>query len=507
MVPSRSYVTPDLPEESRAGGHLLSLPRLTPRRISLLAHLVMLPFVETGELAVLSGIPSASVHRNLERLRLSGLTRRVPHSLDTVRRTYRWIPTVHGVRALSDPGLASDDRLREASIEAGEWIPVTELAREGGALEVGRATMQWHRVMSARLDILACVYRLLATIRRVECHAAAEFRLYRSHPYDAAVRLSDGRCYGIMVRCPGFGGSQFGMRLAIARADALRLTATFIVVPGQEDRRTAAVEANNTGRMRDIATAIVPARSADNADTQVCVEPDNPDGLFSLRRVLTTWTVAGALPRERTATRRHPPDDDMAMPPYLSTGAETVLRAIADWPLAVPSTLAAIAGLSEHWLTKRLGQLRRDGLVRSLRVKGRSRLALTEDGIKRISVASRTNAREHLVHWSSEKGPDGEFIGGGVRQLVREVDHNDMVHSFAAAMHRHAENAQCIEIEAMAPAHLGMKFFRHLGLGTYSIRPDATIYVAVNGRRHVLLIEFERQAVYPKKMRERLPAV
>ena len=464
----------------------------------------MLPFVETGELAVLSGVPAASTHRNLERLRLSGLARRVPHSMDTVRRTYRWIPTANGVRTLPDSGLASDDRVRDASIEAGEWIPVTELSRGGGTLQAGRATMQWHRVMSARLDILACVYRLACAIRRVECRPAAEFRLYRSHPYDAAVRLSDGRCYGIIVRGPGFGGAQFARRLSIARADALRLTATFIMVLGQEDSRAAAVEAHRSSRMMDIATVIVPARSADNPDTRVCVEPDNPDGLFSLRRVLTTWTAAGRLPDERTATRRHPPDDGMAMPPYLSTGVETVLHAIADWPFAVPSTLAAIAGMSEHWLTKRLGELRRNGLVRSVRVNGRGRLALTDDGIRRISAASRTNAREHMRHWSSERGPDGEFIGGGIRQLVREIGHNDMVHSFVAAMSRHAGDAPCIEIGALAPAHLGMKFFRHLGLGTYSIRPDTTIVVSVNGRRHVLLIEFERQAVYPKRMRERL---
>ena len=227
-APSRSCAALGLPT-SRAGDHLPPPARLTPRRISLLAHLIMLPFVETGELAVLSGVPAASTHRNLERLRLSGLARRVPHSMDTVRRTYRWIPTANGVRTLPDSGLASDDRVREASIEAGEWIPVTELSRGGGTLQAGRATMQWHRVMSARLDILACVYRLACAIRRVECRPAAEFRLYRSHPYDAAVRLSDGRCYGIIVRGPGFGGAQFARRLSIARADALRLTATFIM--------------------------------------------------------------------------------------------------------------------------------------------------------------------------------------------------------------------------------------------------------------------------------------
>ena len=206
-----------MPKNRIAPRHYPVPARLTPLRISILAHLCMLPFVETGELAALSGMPSASAHRNLERLRLSGLVRRIPHSMDSARRTYRWIPTAAGVRALSDRQVASGANVRDAIGRTGAWIPLEDLVRDGGALDIGRATTQWHRLMSGRLDILTCVYRLLCAIRHVENRPPAEFRLFRSLPFDAAVRLPDDRCYGIIVKRPAFGGPQFGKRLAFAR--------------------------------------------------------------------------------------------------------------------------------------------------------------------------------------------------------------------------------------------------------------------------------------------------
>ena len=477
---------------------------MTPRRISLLAHLCMLPFVETGELAVLTRTPSASTHRNLQRLMLAGLARRVPHAMGNARRTYRWIPTSRGVRALSDRHMVSEQHLREARREAGPWVPVEELALSNGPLNIGRATAQWHRAMGGRLDILACVYRLLCSILHVEDRPPSEFQLYRSLPFDAAVRLRGGACYGIIVRRPAFGGLQFGKRLAIARPSALRLTATFIVVPGQEDMRAAAVEANRSNRMRNIATVLIPMSSAEDPDMRSCVEPDRPNGVFSLRRVLNAWKGPGSLPDETPVVRRTPPCNDMKMPPYLSTGMKRVVHIIADWPLAAPTTLARIPGLSEHWLAKHLSALRRQDLVRYLTENGRRRLALTDEGIKLVSAASRTNAREHIRHWSSECDSDGQFVGGAIRQLVREIDHNDMAHGFVAAIYRNVPKVPPTDILSVTPAHLGMKFFRHLGPGTYSIRPDTTVVLTVGGRRHVLLVEFERQAVYPKSMRKRL---
>ena len=256
--------------------------------------------------------------------------------------------------------------------------------------------------------------------------------------------------------------------------------------------------------MRDIATAIVPACSADNPDVDACVEPETPNDLFSLRRLLEAWTVPGRMPEEKPAVRRRLPDDDMATPPYLSMGAKKALHSIADWPLATPSTLAAVSGMSEDWLEKRLTELRRHGLARSLRADRRARLALTDVGIGTISAASRTNPRGHIRHWSSERRPDGEYVGGTIRQLLRETGHNDMVHGFIASLSQGYGEAKAADVRTLLPAHLGMKFFLYNGRRTYSIRPDATVVVTVDGRWHVLLLEVERRAVYPKSMGERL---
>ena len=476
--------------------------RLTTRRVSLLAYLCMLPFVETRELSVICGIPPASTLRNLEFLRMNGLAQRVPHSMDTMRRTYRWIPTNAGLGSLSGQGGTAPQRVSQAQSETGSWIPVSELTRGVGPLRVGRATLQWRRVMSGRLDILACVYRLLCALCRLEGGPPAEFRLYRSIPYDAAVRLSNGACYGIIVQRPAFGGPHFAKRLGVARKDALSLTATLIVVPHVAEIRTVARTVSR--KLRDLASAIVPADRADDPADRTWVEPDTPEGHFSLKRLVDVWNGKGNLPYETPAVRIHPPDDQVSMPPYLDRGAADIMRAVADWPLAEAQTIQSVSGLSADWTKKMVVDLRRFDLIKPIRVRGRTQFALTNHGIERVSAASRTNARLHEMHWSASQDDEGKYVGGMIRQLVREMRHNDMVHGIISSAFRQARESEKFSAITAVPPHRGMKFFRYNGPKTYSIRPDATITVRVEETLHILLVEVERKAVFPKTMVKRL---
>lgn len=473
---------------------------LSSRHISVLAHLCMLPFVEADEMAVISGATRSTTHRTLTELMTSGLARRVPHSFDRSRRAYRWIPTAVGAAAFSDPGAMSEQELSGAIKEAGDWVPIKLLASPGGILRVGHATAHWQRVMSHRLDILTCVYRLLGTICEVEESRPAEFRLYRGLSHDAAVRMPGGACYGMIVRRPAFGGAYFRRRFGAAREAALGLTATFIVAPGGEELRTIATEARS---LDHVATAVGPAGGIRDQDEPLWIEPDNPGGRFSLRRAVTSWRREGLLPYERPAKRRRLPDESLKMPPHLSRAEADILRAVADWPLSEPRTIGAITSRNGPWLRKQLTNVRRSELVRSVRVGGVSRLSLADPGIRLVSLSSRTNAQENRKRWSSQRGRNRSFVGGMMTQLAREIGHNDMAHDFLSSVYRDSSRIAEFEILDAVPPHRGMKFFQ-VGGRTLSIRPDATIIARTCGERHVLLMEFERRAVFPKAMQERL---
>ena len=473
--------------------------RLRARHIAALAHLCVLPFIEIDELTLLAAASRSGLHRTLAELNTARLVRRVPHSFRSARRAYRWIPTELGVRTLTDLDMVSEHHLSEAERETDTWIPVRRLTRPGAFRDCAHATAHWHRVLSHRLDILACVYQLLGAICRVKESRPAEFRLYRGMPYDAGVRMPTGECYGVIVRRPAFGSAPFRRRYAAAREYALGLTATFIVAPNEEDLRTVAREARP---LEWTATAIAMPGQLDRSDERCWIAPDRPDVRLSLRKALNVWQGPGVLPNEPPAKRRRHPDETLAMPPHLSRSASSVLYAIADWPLAEPPTIEALTRTPGHWLKKLVSELRGYRLVRSVRAAGAYRLALADDGIRLTSSASRTNFRENRRRWSSARGTDGSFGGGMVNQLVREIRHNDMAHRFVRSVYCNSENGAA-EVLAALPPHRGMKFYSRSGK-TFSIRPDATIRARVSSRDHILLMEFERRAVFPKAMRERM---
>ena len=472
---------------------------LSSRHVSVLAHLCMLPFVEADELSLISGATRSTTHRVLTELMTSGLARRVPHSFDRDRRSFRWVPTATGAGTFSDPDEMVEHERSDTTRAAGDWVPIGLLAHPGGVLRVGHATAHWHRVMSHRLDILACVYRLLGTICELEGSRPAEFRLYRGLPHDAAVRMPGGACYGMIVRRPAFAGAYFRRRFKAAREDSLGLTATFIVAPGGEELRTIAAEARSLDR---VATAIGPVGGLHDPEEPLWIEPDNPGGEFSLRRAVTSWRAEGILPYERPAKRRRLPDESLRMPPHLKRAESDILRTVADWPLSLPRTVGAITSRNGPWLKKLLSNLRRFELVRSVSVGGVSRLSLTDPGIRLVSLASRTNVHENRKRWSSQRGRNRSFVGGMMSQLAREIDHNDMAQDFVLSVYRESTRIADFEILDVVPPHRGMKFYQ-VGRRTLSIRPDATIVAGTRGKRHILLMEFERRAVYPKAMKER----
>ncbi len=93
---------------------------------------------------------------------------------------------------------------------------------------------------------------------------------------------------------------------------------------------------------------------------------------------------------------------------------------IHDWPLSSRSHFMSMLDVSVSTLTDM-------GLVETVRVggSGRKRYALTDRGIAYLCRRDRVEVKAKLNRMSVAPRADGDFRGGSVRTVVKEIDHND----------------------------------------------------------------------------------
>ena len=145
------------------------------RDTEVLRTLAAMPFLDWLELAAVSGMAEVTAHRALGRLRRDGLVGHVRHASALIAPTRRWYATADGL-------------CRVAQYEG------TDLER---LLRTHPVTAHWQRVLLGRLDAVAVVYRLAATVADAgDCFP--RFRWYRSVPLDAAMALDAGRTLGVI---------------------------------------------------------------------------------------------------------------------------------------------------------------------------------------------------------------------------------------------------------------------------------------------------------------------
>ena len=140
----------------------------------LLRSLASMPFLDRLELAAVAGRSRGAVYKAVERLRQAGMVESVPHGTELTPTTRRYSLNADGLRRLANHQSADvDGLLRE--------YPVSD---------------RWQRSLLERLDAVAVIYRLAASLATVTL--PVRFHWYRGHPLDAAIALPDGRTVGIL---------------------------------------------------------------------------------------------------------------------------------------------------------------------------------------------------------------------------------------------------------------------------------------------------------------------
>ncbi len=442
------------------------------------------PFPDRLELAALSGWSRGAVYAHCEALEGAGLAASLPHASELIAPTRRYHLTLAGLRRLAgEEGMGLDDLLRSRPL-----------------------TAHWRRLLLERLDGVASIYRLAALI--ADRSWPLRFRWYRAQPLDAAVALPDGRTLFVVRQGETADRTSFAKRLWRLR-EGPRPGAYLLLVPDP-------VRLRHTARL--LARAPAPAflalerdAVASGLDARVWRTAAGSPWL-SLGEVLAHVAGGRAWPEEAPLARTTVPRDlrrrdlreDWMLPAALGAAQKRALGLIADWPWIAPAHLGALLGVSARRVSQLLQPLREASLIAT----APDRLVLSDRGL--ASLARRDRAAVHLAlkRWSPEPlDPDAPLAWRNVRgqrsrQLLRTPGHTDAVHGFLAQLAEQARGRDC-EIVQLDPPHRASRYFRDKG-AVHSVHPDAFGVLRPDGERRPFFLEWERRAVRPSTMADRL---
>ena len=460
---------------------------MNPLDEELLVLLSRMPFLDRLEAAAISGWSSGAVYESVARMENEGLISSVPHATALAAATRRSSLTAFGLQRLAErEGVAVDHLLRTRPVS--DW---------------------WRRLLLERLDGVAIIYRVVAAVSSISY--PVNFRWYRAMPMDAALILPGGRTIAVVRQGHTADRTGFSKRLwrlrEVARPDGILLLAPD-EIRLRHSRRVLA--GNPTPSFLAVEAEAANAGVDDPLWTLSSVNAS-----FSLRDALHRMGSGGTLPTERDLSRIRLPEElkpeaqgsvtpDFMLPALLKPTEKRAMDVVSDWPWISLDDLAGLLGLSRTRTNHLTPALEHFGLLTRIPAGGR-RLTLTDRGLAVLARRDRTSVGWAKSRWSSapRDADDWRSVSGRrSRQLLRNMEHTEAVHSFMAAL---AQQARALGWETLQldPPRRASRYFRHFS-SLRSIQPDAFGIL----RRGILLrpffLEWERRAVRPGTMSDRL---
>ena len=459
----------------------------------LLRRLAAMPFLDRLEMVCVSGWSRGAVYPAVDSLESQGFVASVPHSTDLVPPTRRFHLTAAGVyRLAKDEGMTVDDLLRP--------YPVSE---------------QWRRVLLERLDAVAVIYRLASAVSDIT--HPIRFRWYRAMSMDAALALPNGRVIAVVRQGIASDRTGFAKRLWRLREGPLP-SAVLLLAPDEIRLRHARRLMAGAPATAFLALALERDAASAGPDAPIWRLPSG-SVVLDLRTALAHARPRGAWPQEEPLARASLPEDLTAdapervvpghlLPALLKPAEKRVLDVLADWPWVTPAHLGALLGVERSMLSRTLARLAALGLAVSPAVEGSRRLALADPGLALLARRDRAAVGAARRRWSPALlDPKASLTWRNVsgrrsRQLLRNLEHTQAVHWFAAVLARQARSKGC-EIVQIDPPRRAARFFRH-GDRLHSVHPDAFGILRKDGRTWPFFLEWERRAVRPVTMADRI---
>ena len=457
----------------------------------LLRRLASMPFLDRLEMAAVSGRSRGAVYEAADRLEEAGLAASVPHAAPPIHPTRRYCLTAAGLHRLArDEGMTVDELVLRC--------PVSDRGR---------------RVLLERLDAIAVVYRLASAMSNVAY--PIRFRWYRAMPMDAAMTLPDGRSVAVVRQGLTADRTAFSKRTWRLR-EAFRPSAVLMLMPDEIRLRHARRLVAGLPSLTFL--ALESEATTAGANAPIWRAPSG-SALLDLRTALSHTRPRGAWPAEKPPERASLPEElsldgteentpGWALPATLKETDKRALDLLSDWPWITPAHLGELLGVRRSRLSQVVRRLSGMDLAVDLHIEGGRRLALSDRGLAMLARRDRASVGAARKRWSvAPTDPEAPLdwrnvAGRRSGQLLRNIEHTDSVHWFAAVMERqaHSRSRQVVQLD---PPGRASRHFRHLDR-VRSIHPDAFGILRRGTDTWPFFLEWERRAVRPATMADRL---
>ena len=453
--------------------------------------LASMPLLDRTEMVALTGRSKGAVYEAVDKLDAGGFCDAVTHQSTLLPPAERFHLTAAGLgRLAQEEGVSLDALVRDRPVSS-----------------------RWRRILMERLDALAAVYRLASTLAAV-AFPVVEFRWYRAVPLDAALSLADGKTIGIVRRGNTAGRSPFANRMWKLRSWPLP-GAVLVLTPDE-------VRLRHSRRMLDgfpapVFLAVEGEAVAASPDDRVW-SPRAAGNPLDLRYVLEGLSPGGEVPVEEEPRRASVPPDlsaggpkrnipDYLLPATLRPAEKRAIDLISDWPWIALRELAGMLGVSHQRASQVVIPLEALKLVARSPDTG-GRLVLTDRALTLLARRDRTSLTLAKSRWSAAARFPGDGVvwtnvtGARSRQLLRNIEHTAAVHRFLAAMTGQTAHLGW-EVGQLDPPRSASRHFRHDDR-MRSVNPDAFGVLRRAGTTWPFFLEWERRAVRPSTMSERL---
>ncbi len=458
----------------------------------LLAALSRTPFVDSAELAGILGEPHATVHRALTSLLADGITGRVSHGTAHLPSSQRYYLTAQGV---------------------GEAARVLGFAAPSDFVRAYPASREWLTLLIRRMDAVAAVYRLAASLSPGIDGLRSHVEFHRRGRFDGTITLHDGRSFGVVRQGLALRRRSLYDRLrAIAEYDYTRRpSAVVILVPSVwEERLTTrfcerlnldncyvAVESREALERRDLRLWHKYSWVGSTYRTLEDVSsPGSPGGRRST-----------ASPERKRASLPRPERMAQAAPAFgVSPSEKRTLDLITDHPMIPREHLARWLGVSEG----RVSQMMRSlvdtwGLIERHGKRGDTRYTLSAEGIRYVTHRDRAQLPTTQGIWSTALTRDKQgrrrYVGHRIETWVRQTKHADGITWFLSKLQAEARADPDSELLWTVPT---ARADRAYNWGDSAIAPDAVGQMTAGGLQIPFYFEYELRARHPRGVIARL---
>ena len=459
----------------------------------LLDALSRTPFVDSAELARILGEAHATVHRALAGLLAEGIVGRVSHGTAHLPSSQRYHLTANGIR---------------------ETAGFLGFETPSDFVRAYPASREWLTLLIRRMDAVASVYRLAASLSPGIDGLRSHVEFHRRGRFDAAVTLHDGRSFGVVRQGLALRRRSLYDRLrAIAQYDYTRRPGVvLILVPSAwELRRTARFCINND--LHDCYVAVESRNALERRDLRLWCEPTGLLGLtdYTLETV-SAYGKPGGGPGAQSPERKRAsiPDPERmagAAPAFgVSPAEKRTLDLITDHPMIPREHLATWLGVSEG----RVSQIMRSlvdawGLVEQRGKRGYVRYTLSAEGIRYVTHRDRAQLPTTQGIWSTALTRDKQgrrrHVGHRIETWARQTKHADGITWFLSKLHAEARADPDSDLLWSVPT---ARSDRTYNWGDSAIAPDAVGQMTAQGLQIPFYFEYELRARHPRGVIARL---